>query len=123
MRNGPSLLCINGYDINLENCEEEKDFEQTLTIGVKKWRISKLFHEICNDENYNELNWEVEKQRKLSYSVVLSVKEDMYSPYPLSIWFSSIYNKNNNKLTDEFLFSSDDIKKWIFEVKTLIIRT
>ena len=50
MRNGPSLLCINGFDINLENCEEEQDFKQTLTIGAKKWRTSKLFQDICNNK-------------------------------------------------------------------------
>lgn len=118
MRNGPSLLCINGFDINLENCEGEMDCKQTLLIAAKKWRSSKLLQDLTVNHG-KELNWEVERERSLSYSVVFSVREDMYSPYPLSIWFSSFQNRNKDYSSD-YLFNGSDVKKWISEVRSIV---
>ncbi len=115
LRNGPRLLCINGFDLNLFNCTTTTDIESQLQREIVRWGNSKAFQIEENPIPRRPL-WACEEKRRLSHSIVYSFRAK--DAFPVSIWFTAFEAITPNKeQIHEYLFTVDEVREWIHEVK------
>lgn len=132
-RHGPSLICVNGIDINLKKYPKLKSDEAFDGSPAQKFLVEVLEENRLNWCNSKALNlpkldpkakpmWACEGKNEegastLANSVVYSSGREAGN-YPLSVWLTSLDGiENYPKEFSNYVFGVEHIRAWIKEVR------